>query len=423
MDTAHWKRRSSQRSRNPHRSNADCLCRSRPVRYTTRAAMPKPRLLFISNLFPDASEPYRGLDNATVLRHLTERWEIATLAVRPTLPFCGKPCRPRDEDAVLAPRYVPSLYVPKLGHKLNHRLMARALRPLVAQFHGGFQAALVSWIYPDACAVALLAREMGFPFVAIAQGSDVHQYLRIPQRREIITSLMPAASGIITRSAELARLLGDAGIPRDRLHPIYNGINLALFHPTEHLAIRRELRLPLDSRIVLFVGNLVAIKNPTLLVQAVAKLREDPAFANVLLIFVGGGELEGEITFQVSRGGMDECVMFAGRLEAPMVAKFMQAADVLCLPSDNEGVPNVILEAFATGRPVIASNVGGISEVHNAPHLGRLVPPRDLDALVGALSGVLSELPDSARIRAHAEQFTWQRAADAYHRVLSVAGA
>lgn len=385
--------------------------------------MPKPRLLFISNLFPDESEPYRGLDNATVLRHLTERWDIATLAVRPTLPFCGKPCVPRAEDLPLAPRYVPALYVPKIGHKLNHRLMAQSLRSEITQFRGAFQCVLASWIYPDACAVALLAREMKFPFVAIAQGSDVHQYLRIPQRREIISTLMPAASGIITRSGELAGLLGDAGVPRDRLHTVYNGINLALFHPAEHLALRRELRLPPDARIVLFVGNFVPIKNPTLLVQAVAKLREDEAFSNVLLVFIGGGPLEGEIQFHASRGGMDECVMLAGRLDAPMVAKFMQAADVLCLPSDNEGVPNVILEAFATGRPVVASNVGGIPEVHNAPHLGRLVPPRDLDALVGALGSVLSELPDAARIRAHAEQFTWQRAADAYHRVLSVAGA
>ncbi|MEQ1860616.1 MAG: glycosyltransferase [Chthoniobacteraceae bacterium] len=383
--------------------------------------MPKPRLLFISNLFPDESEPYRGLDNATILRHLVERWDIATLAVRPVLPFRGWKWKPRDEDAVLAPRYVRSPYIPKIGHRVNHRLMAGALRRKVAQLRDGFQVALVSWIYPDSCAVAMLASELRFPFVAIAQGSDVHQYLRIPARREIISRLLPAASGVITRSAELARLLGDAGIPRDRLHPIYNGINLALFHPAEHLAIRRELRLPLDARIVLFVGNFVAIKNPVLLVQAIARLREDPAFANVLLVMIGGGPLEGEITFQASRGGMSECVMLAGRLAAPMVAKFMQAADVLCLPSDNEGVPNVILEAFATGRPVVASNVGGIAEVHNAPHLGRLVPPRDLDALVGALGGVLSELPDAGRIRAHGEQFTWQRAADAYHRVLSVA--
>ena len=274
--------------------------------------MPKPRLLFISNLFPDEAEPYRGLDNATVLRHLTERWDIATIALRPTLPFRGRRYVPRDEDAPLAPRFVEALYVPKVGHQVNHRLMARALRRQIQQMRGAFQVALVSWIYPDACAVALLAKEMGFPFVAIAQGSDVHQYLRIPQRREIITSLLPGASGIITRSAELARLLGDAGLPRERLHPIHNGINLALFHPAEHLAIRRELRLPPDARIVLFVGNFVAIKNPVLMVQAIGRLREDPAFSNVLLVMIGGGPMEDEITFHISRGGLDERVMLAG---------------------------------------------------------------------------------------------------------------
>jgi glycosyltransferase involved in cell wall biosynthesis len=384
--------------------------------------MPKPRLLFISNLFPDTREPYRGLDNATVLHHLAERWDIATLALRPTLPFGGKRWRARDEDAALSPRFVKTPYLPKIGHSVNHRLMAGALRRKLAEMRGAFQVALVSWIFPDACAVALLASEFGFPFVAIAQGSDVHQYLRVPARREIIGHLLPAASGVITRSAELARLLGEAGVPREKLHPIYNGIDLDVFRPGEHLAARRELLLPLDARIVLFVGNFVPIKNTGLLVQAVARLREDPAFANVLLIFVGGGPDEGDITFQASRCNMAEQVMLAGRLAAPMVAKFMRAADVLCLPSDNEGVPNVILEAFASGRPVVASNVGGIPEVHNAAHLGRLVPPRDLDALAGALGGVLSELPDAGRIRAHAEQFTWQAAADAYHGVLSVAG-
>lgn len=385
--------------------------------------MPKPRLLFISNLFPDDSEPYRGLDNATVLHALADRWDIATLALRPTLPFQGKKRTPRAEDAALAPRYVQTPYIPKIGHGVNHRLMAGALRSKVAKFRGAFQVALSSWIFPDSCATALLAQELKFPFVAIAQGSDVHQYLKIPARKKVITALLPAASGIITRSAELARLLGEAGLPQERLHPIYNGIDLDLFHPVDARIARRELRLPLDCRIVLFVGNFVDIKNPGLLVQAVAKLREDDAFSNVLLVFVGGGPLEGEITFQASRGGMGERVMLAGRLAAPMVAKFMQASDVICLPSDNEGVPNVILEAFATGRPVVASNVGGIPEVHNAPFLGRLVPPRDLDALVGALGSVLSELPETGRIRAHAAQFTWQRTADGYHRILSLARA
>lgn len=383
--------------------------------------MSKPRLLFISNLFPDAEEPYRGLDNATVLHRLTDRWDVATLALRPTLPLMGKSYRPREEDAVLAPRFLSTPYLPKIGHGVNHKLMAGTLRKHLQPLRGAFNAVLVSWLFPDACAVALVAKELGFPFVAIAQGSDVHQYLENPTRRKVITSLVPGASSIITRSADLARRLAQAGVPHEKLRPVYNGIDLQTFHPADHLAARRELRLPLDSRIVLFVGNFLPIKNPGLVVQAIARLHDDSAFENVLAVFVGGGPSEDDINFQSSRGAAAGRVMIAGRLGAPMVAKFMQAADVLCLPSDNEGVPNVILEAFATGRPVVASNVGGISEVLNAPHLGRLVPPRDLEALTKALGEVLSELPDTARIRAHAEQFTWDRTAAAYDALLRAA--
>jgi teichuronic acid biosynthesis glycosyltransferase TuaC len=383
--------------------------------------MAKPRLLFISNLFPDTREPYRGLDNATVLHHLRDRWDIATLAVRPTLPFMGNRLTPREEDLPLAPRFVKSLYVPKLGHSLNHRLMAKALRRRITQFRGAFDVALVSWIYPDACAVSLLAKELGFPFVAIAQGSDVHQYLNVPARRRVISGLLPDASAVITRSRDLAARLGEIGIDQSRLHTVYNGIDLETFRPADHVEVRRELRLPANARIVLFVGNFLPIKNPGLVVQAVARLHDDSAFSNVLAIFVGGGPSEADITFQASRGSAAERVMLAGRLGAPMVAKFIQASDVLCLPSDNEGVPNVVLEAFAAGRPVVASQVGGIPEVHNAPHLGRLVPPRDLEALAKALGEVLSVLPETARIRAHAEQFTWQRTAESYHSLLQAA--
>jgi glycosyltransferase involved in cell wall biosynthesis len=381
--------------------------------------MAKPRLLFISNLFPDLRALYRGLDNATVLHQLSDRWDVAVLAVRPSLPFGRRGWKCRPEDETFFPRYVPSLYLPKIGHKVNHRLMASALRRPLRELRGSFSVALCSWIYPDACAVALLARELGFPFVALAQGSDVHQYLEIPARREIITSLMPGAKAIITRSWELARLLEQAGLAREKLQPIHNGVDLDRFQPGDVLAARTELGLPREARIVLFVGNFYDIKNPVVLVEAFARVCEDDAFANALLVMVGGGPLEGEIQFHAERGACSGRVIIAGRQNTVGVARYMQAADMLCLPSDNEGVPNVILEAFATGLPVVATRVGGISEVHTEGLFGRLVPPREVEPLADAIKATLSELPDRAQIRAHAEKFSWARAAEEYHAVLS----
>lgn len=377
------------------------------------------RLLFISNLFPDTREAYRGLDNAAILHRLADRWEIASFAMRPVLPFAKKVWQHRPADSALHPRFVATRYVPKIGHRVNHKLMAAALRPRLREFRGAFDVALSAWIYPDSCAVAMLSKELGFPFVSIAQGSDVHQYLGIKARRKIIARLMPAAAGIITRSAELARLLADAGLPKERLHPIHNGIDLEHFAPADRTVARMELGLPEEPRIVLFVGNFYAIKNPLVLVEAFAQLAREDEFRDLLLVLVGGGPLEGELQYRAQRPGLAGRIVIAGRHDSAHVAKFMQASDVLCLPSSNEGVPNVILEAFACGLPVVASKVGGIPEVHTGGHLGLLAPPRDIEALAGALRGVLSKLPDRAAIRAHAETFTWERAADAYHEVLS----
>jgi glycosyltransferase involved in cell wall biosynthesis len=383
--------------------------------------MAKPRLLFISNSFPDLRAPHRGLDNATILHHLADRWDIAVMAVRPILPFGRKGWRPRSVDESFFPRYVPTHYIPKFGHRTNHRLIAGSLRSFIGQLRGAFQLALSAWVYPDSCAVALLAQELGFPFLAIAQGPDVHQNLPIKPRRELIAELLPTARAVITRSAELARSLAAAGVPSDKLHPIFNGVDFDRFHQGNVLEVREELGLPVNQRVVLFVGNFAAIKNPVLLVESFGRVCEDSRFANALLVFVGAGPLEGEINFHASRGASSGRVLVAGQQTPEMVAKFMQAADVLCVPSNDDGVPNVILEAFACGVPVVATNVGGIPEVHTEDHLGRLVPPRDLDALSDALKAVLDALPDRQRICEYGRRFTWQRTADQYHALLSQA--
>jgi glycosyltransferase involved in cell wall biosynthesis len=112
-------------------------------------------------------------------------------------------------------------------------------------------------------------------------------------------------------------------------------------------------------------------------------------------------------------------VIFAGRQEATGIARWMRAADALALSSDNEGVPNVILEAFASGLPVVSTRVGGIAEVHHGDLHGALVPPRDAAALSEALRSVLREGRDSRAIALHGGQFTWEAAATNYEKVLN----
>ncbi|MBI5773360.1 MAG: glycosyltransferase [Verrucomicrobia bacterium] len=385
------------------------------------------KIVFISNLFPDTAEPYRGLDNATLLHHLARRGEVRVISPRPALPIISRlrrqPWQCRAEDEPLQPVFLPAPYIPKIGSRWNHRLFAGAIREPLRRLQKifDFDVILCAWLYPDGCAVAEVAAEMGGPFVLIAQGSDVHAYLRNPVRQKLIVSAVNASRGVVTRSADLARRLAEAGARAGLLHPIYNGVDTAVFKPADAQAARKELGLPPDAAILLFVGNFLPVKRPALLVAAHAEVCRRLHPRPCHLVMIGGGPLAAQVRAEADALGFGDKVDLAGRKNSREVARFMQAADLLCLTSENEGVPNVILEAFASGLRVVSTNVGGISEVLDHGFLGKLVESSNPDELAGAITPLLSEPPQSSKILLHAARFSWDAATEACGRVLQTA--
>lgn len=381
------------------------------------------KILFVSNLFPDATAPGHGQVNATVLHQLARHGEIRVISPRPMLPFKSWRGRaPREEDQVFRPLYVRTFYVPKFGGPWNHRLMARALRGPVRNLRAEFpfDVALGAWVYPDACALDLLDVELQAPLVAIAQGTDVHSYLQMPLRRHIIVQALSRAAATITRSKDLASRLHGAGVPFLKLRPIYNGVDTRIFRPGDAVAARQALGLPTDAQIVLYVGNLLPVKNPLLLVSAFARLCRTSA-EPCELVMIGTGPLEAKVRRLAARLGCGESVRLVGRKVSAEVARYMQAADVLCLPSKQEGVPNVMLEAFACGLRAVATRVGGVAEVLDKDCLGRLVPSSDPDALEKALGQTLLEATDHEAVLRHAAQFSWEKTTERYLSVLEEA--
>ena len=166
-------------------------------------------------------------------------------------------------------------------------------------------------------------------------------------------------------------------------------------------------------RIVLFAGRLVYYKGADVLVRAMRGVDAD-------LVLIGRGPLESKLRTLAAEVGIAERIWFLPSQSGVELAAWYHAADVLCLPSVNEGVPNVVLEAFACGLPVVASRVGGIPEVHPGETCGRLVEPR-LATVAAALRAVLREPPPTAPIAAHGAQFTWERTAAEYHALLLAA--
>ena len=180
---------------------------------------------------------------------------------------------------------------------------------------------------------------------------------------------------------------------RRKLSVIPNGIELSRFYPdaAARARVRAELGVPADAWVVGTVGRIAAEKNQALLVRAVAPTLGPGA----RLIIAGDGPLMAALTAQV--GGLAHgryAHVLGVRRDVPAV---LNACDVFALSSDTEGLPLVVLEAMATGLPVVSTRVGGVPNVIDDGDTGVLVPVGDEAALAAALGQLAA---DRARTRA-----------------------
>jgi teichuronic acid biosynthesis glycosyltransferase TuaC len=381
------------------------------------------KILFVSNLFPDASKPIWGLDNATILHYLRAHHEVKVLATR-FVPLWSRRAScllPRTLDKDLEPSFLSIPYLPKVDRGLSPFLYRKSLRRTLDALHRRypFDRILCSWLYPDGCAVEHLARSLQKPFALIAQGSDVHQYLSLPYRRRHIVTAANHSLGVITRSGDLGTRLRAAGVHENIPRTVYNGVDHQTFFPDNPEDTRQRLGLPRGVPIILYVGNLLPIKRPQLIIEAFEKMAQEPDYKGAQLLLIGGGPLKPLLEQQIKAANCANQIHLLGQKPPKEIADYMRAASFLTLASINEGVPNVILEALASGLPVVAPDVGGIAEVLNRPELGITREIAGSDNLLEAWKSLLNKPRDTTLIASTGKQYTWEAAAEAYSQVLS----
>ena len=175
---------------------------------------------------------------------------------------------------------------------------------------------------------------------------------------------------------------------------IYNGIDVQLFIHSNltREAIRSRIGIPDKKFVYGTVGRLVETKGQSVLLQAFAQISEE--CPQSWLVLAGEGRLESKLRGLAAELGIQESVTFLGhRHDIPEVLK---AYDVFVLSSVAEGLPGALLEAMATGLPVIASRVGGVPEILNNSGLGTMVSPHSVDELASAMKG-LYRTPEEKR--------------------------
>jgi teichuronic acid biosynthesis glycosyltransferase TuaC len=358
--------------------------------------VPSPlRVLIVTNLFPSNSDPGYAPFNRQQFAHLGTMAEVEVLGVVPwrfgTYHAAGSSKDVLREERidglrVLHPRYPSIRGVPSL----NATLLAASLLPRIAAKRKGYDVILASYAYPDGCAGVILGEILKLPVVVKCHGSDLNRVPKDLPARVQLRRLLPRASSVVTVSKKLGDAAISLGVPREKIRVVYNGIDRDRFRPVSSTEARKQLNLPEDAELVVYVGLLADYKGTRDLLAAIPKLAT--LRPGVITALVGDGPLTKEVHEIVEHGNPGHGrVMAVGRVKHDEVPLWMAASDVLCLPSWDEGMPNVVREAHAVGRPVVATRVGGIPEAVFRPELGRLVPPRDPDALATALAAQLAE--------------------------------
>jgi teichuronic acid biosynthesis glycosyltransferase TuaC len=344
-----------------------------------------PLIAVVTPLFPLADQPFRGrflYETVLALQRYADVQVICPIPVYPKWATLLKRRLLTQIDSNYSPAGVKATYfsypiLPVISRPWNGSVCRRKLMPCLEKLRP--QVVLSYWLYPEGYAAVKASHALGIPAMVGARGSDLRV---IPDSitRRLVSTTLREADYVLTVSRELREQALRLGASEERSTSIPNGCDASVFHPADRAVAREELGIASGERVILFVGRFVRTKGIPELLSAFTELRKQSPVLR--LVCVGSGPLQPEMRPVAG-------VTLPGERSPAEVARWLAAADLLCLPSHSEGCPNVVIEAIACGCPVVATDAGGTPELVS-PECGILVPPQDVARLTEALRMALA---------------------------------
>jgi teichuronic acid biosynthesis glycosyltransferase TuaC len=368
------------------------------------------KVTVVTPVFPIPAQPYRGHSEYQILLALSKHADVNVICPFPRYPRWFQPrfdYRQPDlsySPPGLATRYFEYPALPGLTRCINGLVCAKYLEAYFREFTPHL--ACNFWLYPEGYATVAVARRLGIPAVVCSIGSDLNR-IADPASRWLTRLAMNRATFVVTKSEHLRQQAIRMGINARKVRTVRNGCDPSVFHLADRNAARAQLAVNDEAELVLFVGRLDSAKGILELLEAFALLASRRS--NLRLAYIGDGPGGEQLRCKTKDLALEDRISLIGACPSQKVAQWLAAANVLALPSYSEGYPNVVIEALSCGRPVIATNVGGIPELVNEKS-GILVASRDSRALADAIETAMERNWDERSI---SEQFRrgWDEAA------------
>ena len=302
------------------------------------------------------------------------------------------------------------------------RKVARTYRATVMHGH---------WVVPGGVTAALAAPQL--PLVISLHGSDVFVAEHLAPARAAARAAFRRAGAITACSGDLARRAVALGANPTRVEVVPYGVDVDRFKPdpAARALVRSRLGMNDGDLLVFTAGRLVRKKGFEYLIDAMAAL---PPEVPAILAIAGAGDLDGELKNRAELQGTRR-IRFLGNLMQDEVAQHLTAADIVAVPSvrddagNVDGLPNVVLEALASGSPLITTAAGGIGAAVADGETALVVGERDAAAIRSAIVALWADPARRARLGAQARtaaaaRFGWSRTGEileaAYDRALAL---
>lgn len=393
--------------------------------------MKRLRVLILTHMYPSKAAPTSGVFIHHHVRHLiASGCEIIIVSPVPYTPAVLITNQRRKEYRetpsndvidgvpVIYPRYLrppgslfhaPSGLTMYAGVLACIRRVAKEFRPQLLHAHTAT---------PDGYVGLLLGQKLGIPTVVSLRGSDINVYPFRDRWTLWLTKRVLAEAHRLTAVSKALKEAAEAiAQPRAPIEVVYTGCDLQkfTFDVQGRNLIRQRLSIPPDAPVLIFVGNVLREKGVNELMQSFCTLAGD--HKELHLVVVGNGTALNCLVYKAEKSGVGNRVHFVGRRPHQEIPGWLSAGDVLVLPSWREGLPNVVVEAMACSRPVVATRVGGIPEAVQPGVSGILIEKGNIRALTEAIAQVAFD-PAKRGVMGQAgrqiveQRFTWRKNAE-----------